>query len=171
MQSLGPSFAAPDMLVDKMPGLPLDEPLAGIALIHLSRIVSSYLGLAAYEEVNEHANRPLDKILRGITVTKVDWVDFARPYYQVIYYCKALALEKLGRLDEAIRSAEGALKCDPDDGCVLSTLKALRKAQEVEKSKRDHASAKDVRRRQNKKRKALAKKARGIGFIPGVALL
>lgn len=123
---------------------PEAAPIDSFCLVLRSRIVSSCLGMAAYEDVCSWVDSTLaiKPELRHLTDMK-EWPIFVRPHYRTVHFCKALALERMGKLEEAIRCAELALKVEPGNETVFHWLKVFRRKREAERVRREKRSKKN----------------------------
>lgn len=155
-------------------GLPFYDPVDAFLLINRSRIARTYLRLAAYDEVCRWAAAAVDTEPR-FPRPKTAWANFARSYHQAAHYCKAIAYEKTDNLDQAVWNMWKALKCDPGDGHVFQKHMALQKAREEEKLRQEAiiamATAKKSRKKDNGKRRAQEKRAKGRGCVIGAGIL
>ena len=71
-----------------------------------------------------------------------DWAKHQRPDYAKLYYHKALALEKLGKMSEAIEDMEKALKYDPESDMALAELSRLQRKLEDKVAHDSHTAQK-----------------------------
>lgn len=116
--------------------LPWDEPSDGLPLGLRARIASTYLRLQAYKEASTWADAALKNDTTDDELwARSPWLVFAPPHQQTAYWCKAVALEKIGRFDGAVWIMQRALDCDPGDAHVLHRLAALKKAQEEQEAR------------------------------------
>jgi len=170
-------FLSTDYFLCGRDGLPLCFSVDAFILVNRSRIVRTYFGLAAYDEVSRWADAALDiePEYYDDQVRRSAWASFARSHLQAAYYCKAIAYEKTNDLDEAVRTMWKAVKCDPGDGCAFQKYMALQKAREEEKLRQEAiiamARTKKLREKDNGRRRAQEKKAKGRGCVIGAGLL
>ena len=85
--------------------LPIRFPIEAMTLYLQFLITATHLELKDYKSTQQAANVALKIIPQFEPDSKEaqdDWWDFARQYHQAVYDLKTLALEKLGKMREAI---------------------------------------------------------------------
>ena len=104
------------------------------------------------------------------------------PAFYTMFYCKAVALQALGKCNQAIKAFEHAIECDP--GChatyyqldaLIKRRKELNLGNREKEEERSRAKELILRRQEKKYRHSLRrasernnKKARGLGHVVGV---